>query len=212
LQAAEGLLNDARSMAQDLKDVWEERRIAASLGEVAWRLGDAGVAADQWEQALAFYRQRGDTSRRLLLSRNLARARAATGDLKAAEDLTHEQLELAHTEERFALEADAALRLALLQLRQGYPSQAKVHLDRVLELDGYLEERGELQRAIAWMAYEQGQFELAMTTQMRLPRDANGALSAYDAAFLAVFQAARGEGRRLPLPHEPGYRDPAATP
>ncbi|MEO1083665.1 MAG: hypothetical protein AAFY88_05435 [Acidobacteriota bacterium] len=175
---------------------------------MAWRLGDAVTAADQWEQALAFYRQRGDVPRQLLLSRNLARARAATGNLKAAEDLTHEQLELAHAEERRSLEADAALRLALLQLRQGYPSQARVHLDRVLELDGYLQERSELQRAIAWMAYEQGQFDLAVSTQLRLPREANGELSSYDASFLAVFQAARLEGRRLALPHEPGYSAP----
>ena len=205
LPAAAGLLQDARAMAQDLNDVWEERRIAASLGEVAWRQGDATVAADEWEQALTFYRRRGDVSRQLLLSRNLARARAATGDLEAAEDLTHEQLELARGENRPALEADAALRLALLQLRQGYPSQAKQHLDRVLELDGYLDERSELQRAIAWMAYEQGHFELAVSTHRQLPRGDDGQLSDYDASFLAVYRHARALGRRLPLPHEAGY-------
>lgn len=209
LPAADNLLRDARAMAQDLSDVWEERRIAASLGEVAWRQGDAATAADEWEQALTFYRRRGDVSRQLLLSRNLARARAATGDLEAAEDLTHEQLELANGENRPALEADAALRLALLQLRQGYPSQAKLHLDRALELDGHLAERSELQRAIAWMAYEQGHFELAVSTQQKLPRSAEGKLSDYDASFLAVFRRARAAGRRMPLPHEAGY-EPAA--
>ncbi|MEM6795476.1 MAG: tetratricopeptide repeat protein, partial [Acidobacteriota bacterium] len=211
LPEAEAALGQALEISQDLSDVFEERRVMASLGEVSWRGGEAAAAAEHWQQALVFYRQREDGPREMLLSRNLARARATLGDLSAAEDLSHRQLELAQQLRNPRLEADASLRLTLLQLRQGYPSQARRHLDRSLEMDRHLDDRSELQRAIAWMAYEQGNYQLAVDTQRGLLKKNDEGLSDYDASFLAVFMDAREKGRRLPLPHEPGYSRPQAA-
>lgn len=202
LEPAGQVFEEALSQARGLRDPWSENRISASLGEVTWRLGDAENARVHWGRALAFYRQQGDRSRVLLLSRNLARALLDAGDLEAAEDLYQDQLDLAKEQRDPRAEADAALKLAWLQLRLGYPFQARDYLDRALELDRHLDDRRTLQQVIAWQAYENGSYDLAISTQVEIKKRYPDAWTEEDQGFLDAFFAAREAGRRLPLPTE----------
>lgn len=199
------ILEEARRAAVELRDPWEEHRALASLGEVAWRRGDLDVAAEAWRQALVFYRQQEDRPRLLLLSHNLARALRLLGRMEEAEALYQDQLEMAQEAGNRRLEADAYLRLAWLSLRQGYPFQARPHLDAALALDRHLDDRDDLRRVIAWLAYEQGNFDLAIRTLSQLERQSTTVWTATDAAFLEVYRQAKAEGRRLPVPGEENY-------
>ena len=205
LDAAGKVLEEARGLASGIRDPWEEHRLLASLGEVAWRKGEIDAAVDAWRQALVFYRQQEDRPRILLLTSNLGRALLAQGELAEAEGLFQDQLELARQAAKPRLEAEAALRLAWLSLRQGYPFQARGHLETVLALDHHLDDRDDLRRVIAWLAYEQGNFALAIETQRQLERQSTGGFSDTDAAFLEVYEEAARQRQRLPVPGEEAY-------
>lgn len=205
LEAAEGFLERARTLAVEMRDPWDEHRAIASLGEVAWRQGRLEEAAELWRQALVFSRQQEDGPRLLLLSHNVAKALRLLGRAAEAETLYQDQLELARQAGDRRLEADAALRLAWLSLRQGYPFQARDHLDAALELDRYLDDRDDLRRVIAWLAYEQGNYDLAIETMAQLERSATTAWTGSDTDFLAVFRKAKEEDRRLPVPGEEDF-------
>ena len=131
-----------------------------------------------------------------------------TGELDEAEDRLQDMRELAIEVEDRVAEARASLGLAWLMLRTGYPYQSKPHLDRALELDRWIDNRVLLQLVIAWFAYEQGNYALAVETQSRIQRQ-HPAWGAVEEAFLRVFREAAILGRRLPLPGEDGYVDPA---
>ncbi len=197
---------DAAASATALRDVWSENRVAASLGEVAWRRGEWAEATEHWARALSFYQQQGDTQRILLLSRNLARALMQNGDYAAAEKRYYDQLQLAKDQENPRLEAEATVQLAWLQLRQGYPFQARELVTRAVELDQHLADRTDLQRVIAWMAYEEGNYALAVSTLGDLRRQAPEAWTEQDEKFLEAFVKARVQRRRLPLPGEEDKR------
>lgn len=199
---AERVFTNAMEVASGLRDVWNENRVAASLGEVAWRQGDSAGAVDFWQRALAFYQRQGDEARALLLSRNLAKALIDNGDFAAAEARYQDQLDMAKAQKRPRLEAEATVKLAWLQLRQGYPFQARPLVNRAVELDRHLTDRADLQRVIAWLAYEEGNYQLAANTQADLRRQSQDAWTQVDAAFLATYVNARRQGRRLPLPGE----------
>ena len=204
LEDAENLLNQALLASTELDDVWNEHRVLASLGEVAWRQGRSDDAVELWGRALSFYQQQEDGQRIMLLSRNLARALIESGDYGAAESRYRDQLEYAQNLEDPRLEAEAVVRLAWLQLRQGYPFQARPLVQRAVELDRYLTDRTDLQRVIAWMAYEEGDYALAMKTQGDLRRQSADVWTEQDEAFLMVYGQARVQRRRLPLPGERG--------
>ncbi len=134
----------------------------------------------------------------------------ATRRFDEAEDLLHEVRDSAAELADQALEAWASVHLAWVVLKAGYPFQARPHLDRALELDRWLDERLPLQRVIAWTAYERGNYRLAMETQRQAKRQWPQQWNAEDERFYAVFAAAREAGRRLPVPGEEGYEEPAA--
>lgn len=196
------LLDQGLQSATELRDVWNEHRIVASLGEVAWRQGRLADAVEAWDRALAFYRLQEDSQRILLLSRNLARVLIEKGDFAAAEERYRDQVDLARELENPRLEAEATVQLAWLQLRLGYPFQARPLVNRAVELDRYLTDRTDLQRVIAWMAYEEENYSLALTTLGDLRRQAPEQWTELDEAFLSVYGRARVERRRLPLPGE----------
>ncbi len=205
LDGAAQVLTDARDLSLQTADVWTEMRISASLGEVAQRQGDIETAKTLWRRAVAFYDQRQENARRLLLSYNLAEALVKTGEFDEAEDRFHSIRELAVELGNESYEAKASLGLSWLLLRSGYPYQAKPHLDRVLELDHWLDDRVLLQLVIAWYAYEQGNYTLAVNTQLDVKQRSTERWAPIDEAFLAVYQQAEILGRRLPLPGEEGY-------
>ncbi len=196
---------DAAASADQLRDVWSENRVAASLGEVAWRQGEWAEATEHWGRALSFYQQQGDTQRILLLSRNLARALMQNGDYAAAEKRYYDQLQLAKDQKNLRLEAEATVQLAWLQLRQGYPFQARELVTRAVELDQHLTDRSDLQRVIAWMAYEESNYALAVSTLGDLRRQSPESWTDQDEKFLEAFVKARVQRRRLPLPGEADY-------
>lgn len=202
LEAAAETLANGRALARDLDDAWGEHRVATSQGEVAWRLDDPVAAAEHWQAALAFYRQRGDRRRVLYLSHDLARATRRLGDRRAAEELYGDQLELARETGDERLEADACLRLAELELRQGYVFQAEDHLQCALEGDRHLGDRADLQRVIAWVAYEKGNYQLAFDTLSRVRRQSPDLWTERDEGFYGAYRLALASGRREPLPHE----------
>ncbi|MEM8933485.1 MAG: hypothetical protein AAGE94_20005, partial [Acidobacteriota bacterium] len=183
LDAATETLAEARDDARQIGDAWAEHRVAVSQGEVAWRREDPVAAAEHWQAALAFYRQRGDRRRVLYLSRDLARATHRLGDFTAAEELYADQLEAAQALEDERLVAEACLRLAELELRQGYAFQAEDHVRCAIEGDRHIENRSDLQRVIAWLAYEQGNFQLAVETFTRLRRQSTDLWTAEDEAI-----------------------------
>ena len=196
------LLDQGLSAANELRDVWNEFRIVASLGEVAWRQGRLGDAVDLWDRALTFYRRQEDSQRVLLLSRNLGRVLIEKGDYAAAEQRYRDQLDLSQELDNPRLEAEATVQLAWLQLRQGYPFQARPLVSKAVELDRHLTDRTDLQRVIAWLAYEEENYTLALTTLGDLRRQAPEQWTELDEAFLAVYGQARVQRRRLPLPGE----------
>lgn len=210
LDGAARVLGDARELTLATGDVWTEMRVVASLGEVEHRRGQIDAAKDLWSRALVFYDQRGSDPRRLLLSYKLAEAQVRTGELKAAEDRFHDLRELAIELGDRPYEARASVSLAWLMLRGGYPYQAKPHLDRALELDRFLDDRVLLQVVIAWFAYEQGNYRLAVQTQLDVKRRAAAIWAPVDEQFLAVYRQAEVLGHRLPLPGEDDYEDLAA--
>ncbi len=205
LDGAAQVLTDARELSLQTGDVWSEMRVSASLGEVAQRQGDLETAKTLWRRAVAFYDQREENTRRLLLSYKLAESLVKTGELDEAEDRFHAIRELAIELGNEPFEAKASLGLTWLLLRSGYPYQAKPHLDRVLELDHWLDDRVLLQLVIAWYAYEQGNYTLAVNTQLDVKRQAPDRWAPIDEAFLEVFQQAEVAGQRLPLPGEEGH-------
>ncbi len=207
LEGASQVLDRARQLAAALDDLWTEMRAVASLGEVARRRGDHGAAGELWGQALAFYDQRGDRPRQLLLARNLAEVRLLGSDFGPAEELLHRVIDLAAELENPTFEAWASLRLTWILLRTGYPRQARPHLDRALALDRWLgDERLELQQVIAWFAYEQGNYRLAVDTQREVKRQSGERWSPWQEGFLQAFEQALASGRRSPLPGEDAYR------
>ena len=129
-----------------------------------------------------------------------------SGDLKAAEDRFHDLRELAVELGDGSYEARASLSLAWLMLRGGYPYQAKPHLDRALELDRHLDDRVLLQVVIAWFAYEQGNFRLAVRTQQELKQQKPEIWRPLDEEFLQVYRRALAAGERFPVPGEREYR------
>jgi len=207
-QAAEERLNAAGELARSLADMWTGMQVVTHLGELARARGELDQAEELWLQALAFYEQRGDRAHQLLLTRNVAETLVGRGDLEAAEERFRDLLDLARELGDEPLEARASLELTRILLRQGYPRQARTHLDRALELDRLLDDRAELQRLIAWFAYEQGNYQLAVDTQTAVRRQAGESWQEVDEQFLRVFERALQENRRLPLPGEKDWVEP----
>ncbi len=208
-EGAEQTLADAQELALQTGDLWTEMRVTTSLGEIAQRRGELETAKRLWRRALAFYRQRQENPRRLLLSYKLAYALVVSEEFGEAEDHLQDMRELAVELEDRPNEAQASLGLAWVLLRTGYPKQAKPHLDRALELDRWLDDRRLMQTVIAWYAYEQGNYRLAVNAQLAIQRQSADRWLASDDAFLQVFREAERQGRRLPLPGEADYVEPA---
>lgn len=208
LPAAEEALTEARSLAQELGDARTEMQVLSSLGEIASRRGEPAAAVEMWRRAATFYGQRGETARRRVLLANVAEALLQADDLAAAEDAFEEVRELAVAGADEALEGLAALRLTWILLRRGYPYQARRHLDRALALDRRINEPLTLQRLIAWMAYEEGNYRLAFDTLNAVKRQAGDGWHQLDESFLEVFAAALARGERLPLPGQGGVLAP----
>jgi len=201
-ETAEELFGRARDLARRLDDVRTQMRAVVSLGEIAERQGELERAQELWAEALAFYRQRGDAGHESLLVRKLAEAALARGELETAEEHYLELLDLADSSGERGLRTLASQRLAWILLRLGYPYQARNHLERALEDRGAVEDPVALQRTIAWMAYEEGKFRLAVETQRAAKAMAGEAWRAEAEAFLSVYEKALAENRRLPLPDE----------
>ena len=189
---AEQVLVDSRELALETGDAWTEMRVTTSLGEIAQREGELETAKRQWRRALAFYEQRGENPRLLLLSYKLAKLLVQTEELDEAEDRLHDIRELAAEIGDNQYEARAALGLAWVLLRTGYPKQAKPHIDRALELDRWLDDRKLMQVVIG------------------IKRHSSRRWTAVDEAFLRVYREAEILGRRLPLPGEAAYQEPGA--
>ncbi len=209
-EGAEQLFADANKMALETSDVWTEMKVTTSLGEIAQRKGELETARTQWSRALQFYEQHEENPRRLLLAFQLAQLLVRMEDLAEAEDHLHDIRELALELGDEQYEARASLGLAWILLRTGYPKQAKPHIDRALELDRWLDDRKLMQAVIAWYAYEQGSYTLAIQTQDAIKRHSDRRWTPLDEAFLRIFREAEILGRRLPLPGEAGYVDSAA--
>ena len=200
----------ARELAQSLEDGLTAMRAGASLGEVAWKRGELEVAEELWSEALESARERNDLPRQLLLRRNLSALTLRTQDLEAAEDHLLEVLMLSQQLGDEAAEAQASLQTAWVMLKAGYPFQARPHLDRALVLDRWLsDERIGLQRVIAWCAYEEGNYRLAVDIQRKVVDEVGGRRAGphRDGEFLEVFRRALEEGQRLSVPGESGYRE-----
>ena len=207
LEEAEQSLAQAENLAREVGDPWTQKQVVASRGELARRQGDTESAIVHWSEALVFYHQQGDIPRQLLLSRKLSEAHLEERNYEAAEDLLHGSLEMAHDARQPAMEAAASLRLAWLLLRTGYPLQARSHVERALELDRWIvEDRLALQLVIAWLAYEQGNYRLALETQLEAKRQAGDGWRPLDEEFLKVFRRALERGSRLPVPGEDSGR------
>ncbi len=210
LDGAERTLAGSQELALQTGDVWTEMRVVTSLGEIAHRRGEHETAKRLWRQALAFYHQRQENPRRLLLSYKLSQALVVSGELDEAEDRLHDLRELAAELGNERYEARASVGLAWVLLRTRYPKQARQHLDRALALDRWLDDdRKLLQLVIAWYAYEQGNYRLAVDTQQAIQRLSPESWWPGDAAFLRVYREAEIRGQRLPLPGEAGYVEPS---
>lgn len=205
LGEAQQHLDEALALARQQEDPWLEARAVSSLGEVARQGGDAAEAIRLWQEALVFYRQPEDRRRRLLLLGNLSELALLERRFEEAEDHLYATRDLAAELESHDVEATASLRLAWIMLRTGYPRQAREHLDRTLELDRWITtERVSLQRVIAWFAYEQGNYRLAVETQQEARLQAGDAWRPIDDAFLRAYRQALTNGRRVPVPGEEG--------
>ena len=202
-EGAETSLRSAQRLAHEVDDLWLQMQVIASRGELASQRKDADEAIALWDEAFTFYRQQGDGPRQLLLSNKLANLHLEKRNFEQAEELLHHTRELAVELERPAIEAAASLRLAWLLLRTGYPLQARTHVERTLELDRWIvEDRLSLQLVIAWLAYEQGNYRLAVDTQIEARRQHLEAWRPLDDAFLAVYRQALALGQRVPVPGE----------
>ncbi len=198
IEAAADLLGEARVEAQALGDVASEMNIAASLGEVAARQGRIEDADDLWSEATAHYRQRNDQARTLLLAEKRARLLWSDKSYERAEDLYLDVQELAVVLGDEASEGRAALALADILLRKGYPYQARPQLDRALALDRLIDDPLAIQRVIARFAHAQGSHGVAVDT-LRAVRDQAGTSWTEDDAKLL----ARYERARLDAEHDP---------
>lgn len=212
LENAGKVLEESRLLVAAAGDSWGEQRIAASLGEIAWRRGDAAAAADHWTRALEFYRKQNDRQRILMMTRNLGEAQIRAGRFADAEKLVLDQRELAQELGNKTTETEACVSQAWLQLRLGFPFQAREPLACAQAGDTLLGDRKRLRQVMAWLAYEQGDYELAAASMQDLRDDSQSqkppTWSDEDEAFLKVFEAAKKERRRLDLPGETGYRPP----
>lgn len=202
MEAAVAAFNEGRSLASEVGDVRAEMQLLASLGEVSSRRGRHAEAVELWLRAATFYEQRGESARELPLRRDIAEALLQESDLDGAEDAFQDLRELAVKAGDESLEALASLRLTWILLRRGYPYQARPHLDRAIELDRRLNQPLALQRMIAWMAYEEGNYKLAHSTLAAVQRQAGDGWTQLDAEFLEVFARALERGERLPVPGE----------
>lgn len=199
-EAAENHLQEALGMVQDVGDLWTETRVLSTLGDLASRRGDPVAALDLWRRAHDFYAQRSETGYQVLLQRNIAETLLAQNDLESAEDAFQDLRELAIEKGDEPVEAMASANIAWILLRRGYPAIAKAHLDRAIALDRQLNNPRMLQRLIAWYAYEQGNYNLAITTLNAVKRQSGDLWSPVEEEFLKTFIAAREAGERLPLP------------
>lgn len=203
LDAAKGALDQALQLAREQQDPWLEARAVSSLGEVARQQGENDQAIRRWQEALAFYRQPEDGPRRLLLLNNLAEVALQERRFDEAEDFLYSVRDLAADLELRQNEAAASLRLAWVMLRTGYPRQAREHLDRTLELDRWItDERLALQLVIAWFAYEEGNYRLAVETQIDARAKAGDRWRTVDDGFLEAYRQALANGVRVPVPGE----------
>ncbi len=200
LDDAEARLEEARRLTGELGDVRGEIQVLASLGEVHSRRGKRQAAVEAWSRALEFYEQSGESSEQILLKRNVAETLLLDDDLDGAEGAFKDLHDLAVELGDLRMEALAAMRLTWVHLRRGYPFLARNHLERALALDENLREPLTLQRLIAWLAYEEGNYRLAIDTLSAVKRQAGEAWRAQDQEFLDVFVRAGEEGERLPLP------------
>lgn len=202
LETARARLEEGGTLAGELGDVWSEMRILASLGEVAKRQGDHERAVEAWRRAAVFASQRGQDDRLLLLRKNIAESLLLGHDLKAAEEAFLDVLDSARDVGDRRLQALASVRLAYILLRRGYPYQARPHLDRAIAFDQDLDEPLTLQRLISWMAYEEGNYDLALRTLLVVKRQAGDGWGPLDEGFLKAYETALERGERVRLPGE----------
>lgn len=203
------VLEESQKLLKGANDLWGVQRISANLGEIAWRRGDVALAGDYWEKALEFYRKQKDELRILMMTRNLGEAQIRAGRYAQAEKLVIDLRELAKARGDHRTEAEACVSQAWLQLRLGYPLQAKEPLDCARGLTTYLSDRSRLDQVIAWLAYEEGNYDQALQGWTELKAGAGAAWSEEQEQFLKVFAAAKTSGRRLNLPGEPNYEPPS---
>ncbi len=156
------MLEESQKLVAAAGDDWGVQRVAASLGEIAWRRGDVAAAADHWEKALEFYRRQNDNQRILMMTRSLGEAQIRAGRYQQAEKLVLDLRELAARLGDRTSEGEACVSQAWLQLRLGFPFQAREPLDCALARDTNLGDRKRLRQVIAWLAYEQGDYDLAL--------------------------------------------------
>lgn len=208
LDGAAKVLEESQQLVAAAGDLWGVQRVSASLGDIAWRRGDVVAAAEHWEKSLEFYRRQKDNQRILMMTRNLGEAQIRAGRYAQAEKLVVELRELAGQLGDRTSEGEACVSQAWLQLRLGFPFQAREPLECALARDTNLADRRRLRQAIAWLAYEDGQYDLALRGWSELKNSSGGAWSAEEEAFLQAFTAARENGQRAPLPGEAAYQSP----
>lgn len=208
LEGAAKVLEESQRLVAGAGDDWGVQRISASLGDIAWRRGEVAAAADHWEKALEFYRRQKDNQRILMMTRNLGEAQIRAGRYPQAEKLVVELRELAGQMGDRTSEGEACVSQAWLQLRLGFPFQAREPLDCALARDTNLADRKRLRQVIAWLAYEQGEYELALRSWYEIKLGSGAAWSAEEQAFLEAFTQARATGHRVALPGEANYRSP----
>lgn len=200
LDDAETHLEEARALTVDLGDVRGEMEVLSSLGEVLSRRGERQAAVEAWKRVLQYYGENGEGSERIRLQRNVAESLLLDDDLEGAEEAFKDLYDLAVEQGNLHMEALSSMRLAWILLRRGYPNLARNHLERALALDQQLKEPLTLQRLIAWLAYEEGHYRLAVDTLSAVKRQAGDAWRTQDQEFLDIFVRAAEKGERLPLP------------
>lgn len=203
LDNAAQLLGDGIGVAREVGDEWSEQRLAIAVGDVAARRGDLEPAEKIWRGALDFYRRSGDPVRTLLVSRHLGDLLLRRAQYSEAEKFFEDAREQATVQNNDVALASSCLRLAWIKLRLSYPFQAREPLDCALARDQMIDDRPRLQKTLAWMAYEQGDFIHAATALGEVKRQSPESWSAEDQKFLDVFLAVRKTGLRQALPGEP---------